>query len=282
MSYDRRQALIALASVGLLAALPLLAQESYRIGAGDKLKVLVLGQAELSGEFSVDAAGGVELPFVGVLQAEGLAPQQFGAALEARLADGFLKRPQVAVSVVESQKRRVFVTGEVRRPGPYSLKGGPSLLRLLRDIGELTPDVGHEVLVVRPPAASASEPVPEKLAAAGLPGEVPGAQVLHAKLRELLAGQPAADLTLEPGDTVYFPKAAQVYVIGHAVRPGAFKYEEGLSVHRLLSLAGGVNERGSSKLRLARIVAGQRRELRALPTDLLEPEDTLIVKERFF
>jgi len=282
MSHDRRQALIALALIGLLAALPLVAQESYRIGPGDTLKVLVLGQAELSGEFTVSAAGMVALPFVGTLQAEGLAPQEFGAALEARLADGFLKRPQVAVSVVESQKRRVFVTGEVRRPGPYSLKGEPSLLRLLRDIGELTPDVGHEVLVVRPPAASASEPAAEKLAAARLPGQVPGAQVLHAKLRELLAGQPAADLALEPGDTVYFPKAAQVYVIGHAVRPGAFKYEEGLSVHRLLSLAGGVNERGSSKLRLARIVDGQRRELKAAPTDLVEPEDTLIVNERFF
>ena len=44
----------------------------------------------------------------------------------------------------------------------------------------------------------------------------------------------------------------------------------------------GVDERGSSKLKLARIVDGKRRELNVTPTDLVQPEDTLIVKERFF
>lgn len=279
----RRGALLALLLLGAVAP-TLLAQQDYRIGVGDTLKVLVLGQAELSGEFTVQATGNLEFPFVGTLPADGLTTQELQGALEARLADGFLKKPQVAVSVSESQKRRVFVAGEVKRPGAYSLKGEASLLRLLSAVGELGPDVGHEVLVVRRPALpqGAAVPAPEKPLGARLPGEVPGAQVLHASLRELLAGQPTADLQLEPGDTVFFPKAAQVYVIGHAVRPGAFKYEEGLSVHRLLALAGGVNERGSSKLKLARIVDGKRRELKATPTDLVQPEDTLIVKERFF
>ena len=89
-------------------------------------------------------------------------------------------------------------------------------------------------------------------------------------------------LGLQPGDRVYFPRAAQVYVTGQAVRPGAFRYEEGLTVHRLLALAGGPNERGSSKVRLVRLVAGRREERRAQPNDLVEPEDTLVVPERFF
>lgn len=278
-----RGALAALLLAGLVA-LRLPAQQGYRIGVGDTLKVLVLGQAELSGEFTVQPTGSLEFPFVGTLPAEGLTTQELQTALEARLADGFLKKPQVAVSVSESQKRRVFVAGEVKRPGPYSLRGDASLLKLLSSVGELSPEVGHEVLVLRPPLETpggAAAPADKPLGAR-LPGEVPGAQVLRASLRELLAGQPTADLQLEPGDTVFFPKAAQVYVIGHAVRPGAFKYDEGLTVHRLLALAGGVNERGSSKLRLARIVDGKRRELRAAPTDLVQPEDTLIVKERFF
>jgi polysaccharide export outer membrane protein len=106
--------------------------------------------------------------------------------------------------------------------------------------------------------------------------------VLRISLRDLLAGLPAADLALQPGDRVYFPRAAQVYVTGQAVRPGAFRYEEGLTVHRLLALAGGPNERGSSKVRLVRLVAGRREERRAQPSDPVEPEDTLVVPERFF
>jgi len=266
----------------VVAALPLLGEDEERIAAGDSLKILVLGQPEMSGEFVVGAGGDVIFPFVGPVPAADLSPSAFEQALRARLADGFLKQPQVAVSLTESQKRRVFVAGEIKRPGPYALKGERSLRLLLRDVGELTPEVGHEVLIVRPPKEPQPEPSPDPRRAPRLPGEVPGAQVLHVSLRELLAGQLASDLVLEPEDTIYFPRAAQVYVIGHAVRPGAFRFEEGLTVNRLLSLAGGVNERGSSKIKLVRIVDGKRHELRVQPTDLVQPEDTLIVPERFF
>jgi polysaccharide biosynthesis/export protein len=265
-----------------LATLALMAEDDARIGPGDTLKILVLGQPELSGEFTVGQSGELAFPFVGPVAAGDLTIPAFEHALKARLADGFLKQPQVAVSMAASQKRRVFVAGEVKHPGPYTLKSEPSLRLLLRDVGELTTEVGHEVLVIRPPAEPLPEPAPDAKRAPRLPGEVPGAQVLHVSLRDLLAGQVAADLGLEPGDTVYFPKAAQVYVIGHAGRPGAFRFEEGLTVNRLLALAGGVNERGSSKIKLARIVDGKRRELRAQPADLVQPEDTLIVPERFF
>jgi len=274
----------------LLLALPLLAavapvggaraEEPYRLGAGDQLKVLVLGQPELSGELPVASDGSLELPFLGPVPAAGLTTAELAERLEALLADGYLKRPQVSISVLESQRERVFVAGEVQRPGPYPLKTERSLRGLLRELGGLGQDVGHEVLVVRPPAGETGAVAP---AATGAPaGTPPGSHVLRVSLRDLLAGLPEADLALQPGDRVYFPRAAQVYVTGQAVRPGAFRYEEGLTVHRLLALAGGPNERGSSKVRLVRLVAGQREERRAQPTDLVEPEDTLVVPERFF
>lgn len=274
----------------LLLALPLLAalapaggtraEEPYRLGAGDQLKVLVLGQPELSGELAVASDGSLELPFLGPVPAAGLTTAELAERLEALLADGYLKRPQVSVSVLESQRERVFVAGEVQRPGPYPLKAERSLRGLLRELGGLGENVGHEVLVVRPPAGETG--AGEQAAAGAPPGTPPGSQVLRVSLRDLLAGLPQADLALQPGDRVYFPRAAQVYVTGQAVRPGAFRYEEGLTVHRLLALAGGTNERGSSKVRLVRLVAGHREERRAQPTDLVEPEDTLVVPERFF
>ena len=74
------------------------------------------------------------------------------------LADGILKRPQVTVTVAEYGSQKVFVTGEVQRPGQYALKSDRTLLALLGDVGGLGPNVGHEVIVVRPPAGRRRPP----------------------------------------------------------------------------------------------------------------------------
>src|SRR5207247_4189786 len=60
-----------------------------------------------------------------------------------------------------------------------------------------------------------------------LPGEVPGSEVFRISLRELKAGYPEKNILLQAKDTVYLPKASQVYVLGHVARPGAYRYEEG-------------------------------------------------------
>src|SRR6185436_18864422 len=143
------------------------------------------------------------------------------------LAEGYLKRPQVSVSVRQYRSQRVFVTGEITKPGPYGLRPDRSLLALVQDIGDFTAQIGHEVVVIRPPSSvpagdgeDGSTP-PVARPGPSLPGEVPGSELFRVNLRELRAGYPGKDMRLEPGDTVYFPKAAQIYVTGHVARPGA-------------------------------------------------------------
>jgi polysaccharide export outer membrane protein len=112
---------------------------------------------------------------------------------------------------------------------------------------------------------------------------VPGATIYRVNLRELRSGYVERDLQLEVGDTIYLPKAAQVYVTGHVAKPGSYPFEEGLTVFRLLAMAGSVTERGSEKgARIVRLVDGRRREFKVKPTDVLLPDDTLHVPERFF
>jgi polysaccharide export outer membrane protein len=269
----------------LTAASPPAAGEEYSVGPGDVLHVAVLGQAELTGDFSVGAGGALKLPFVGEVPVAGLATPAIEERIRAVLADGYLKRPQVSVSVKEFKSQRVFVTGEVVRPGPYGLRPERSLRALLGEVGELGANAGHEIVVVRPPVQDAAAP-PEEQAAPrvrGLPGEVPGAQVFRVSLRELRSGNPEKDVRLEPGDTVYVPKAAQFYVTGNVNRPGAFRFEEGISVFQALNMAGGVTPRGSSKgVRVVRLVDGQQKEFKVQASDLVEPEDTIVVPERFF
>ena len=291
----------------------------YEIGPGDVLKVIVIGQTEMTGSFAVDTEGMVTFPILGKVKASENTTLEVERKLTILLADGILKRPQVTVTVAEYGSQRVFVTGEVQRPGRYPLKADRTLLALLGDVGGLGPNAGHEVIVVRPPAGSTGAsgpavppsvtdtpeagsapasgvPAPETtpttpedqpaVPATGIPGLpflAPGSEVFHISLLELQSGNPEKNIALRAGDTVYFPKAAQVYVMGSVARPGPYRYQEGMTVMQALTLAGGSTERGSAgRAKVIRIVDGKKVERKVKATELVLPEDTLVVPERFF
>jgi polysaccharide biosynthesis/export protein len=94
----------------------------FRLGSGDRLKVTVFGEEELSADVDVDAAGNVTLPLVGVVAAKGQTLEQFTASLGTRLADGFLKNPKIGVQVINY--RPIYVQGEVRQGGEFAYKLG--------------------------------------------------------------------------------------------------------------------------------------------------------------
>jgi polysaccharide export outer membrane protein len=200
-----------------------------------------------------------------------------------------VKRPQVTVAVQEYKSQRVFVTGEVSRPGSFALQNDRSLLAFLSDLGPLGTNAGHEVGVIRPPHGTGSGPIPllpggeGGLAVAGVPLDIPDAEVFRISLQELQSGNPDRNILLQPGDTVYVPKAAQVYVTGAVARPGPYRYQEGITLMQALIGAGGVTDRGSAKrAKVLRIVDGKRLELKLKPEDYILPEDTIVVPERFF
>jgi polysaccharide biosynthesis/export protein len=264
----------------------------YEIGPGDTVAIVVLGQPDMSADFRVDSEGLITFPVLGKVKASGLTAAEMERKLTTLLADGYLKRPQVSILVREYGSQKVFVTGEVQKPGPYPLKADRSLLALLSDVGGVGPNAGHEVVVIRPPAGGSvpgsptgatDSPAPSEGGSNGLPFDVPGAEVFHISLQELQSGNPERNILLQAGDTIYFPKAAQVYVTGSVAHPGPYRYQEGMSVLQVLTLAGGVTERGSSgRVKIVRIVAGKKQEMKVKLTDLVGPEDTLVVPERFF
>lgn len=91
----------------------------YRLGPGDKMRVTVFNEPDLSGEFTIDGQGFVRLPLMGQVQAAGLT--SFG--LESRIADqltngGFLVNPRVSVDVITY--RPFYILGEVAKPGEYA------------------------------------------------------------------------------------------------------------------------------------------------------------------
>jgi polysaccharide export outer membrane protein len=117
----------------------------------------------------------------------------------------------------------------------------------------------------------------------GLPFDVSGSEVFHISLQELQIGNQERNILLQAGDTLYVPKASQVYVTGSVSRPGPYRFQEGMTVLQAITLAGGVTERGSSgRIKIVRVVEGKKVESKVKITDLVLPEDTLVVPERFF
>ena len=92
-------------------------EPSYALDSGDKLRVVVFGQEGLSASYSVDTSGRITMPLIGAVNARGMTPAWLQLAIAARLRNGFVREPHVAVEV--ELYRPFFILGEVTLPGQY-------------------------------------------------------------------------------------------------------------------------------------------------------------------
>ena len=270
-----RRLLIGLFLLFGLAAPAVAQQADYVVGAQDVLTVTVYDQADLSGKYKVEADGSFSFPLIGRMKAAGMTLRALEADLQKRLADGYLRNPQVTVAVETYQSQRIFMLGEVRQPGPYPLSGNMTLIEALSKAGSTTAAAADEILVVRPAAGTVTGPL--------LPDQAGDSTVIRVNIRDLQEGDLTKNITLKDGDTIVVPKAQSVYVFGQVKTPGAYAVAKGITVLQALSLAGGVTDRGSTgRVKIIRTVDGKKKEMKAKLTDTVEPGDTLIVAERFF
>lgn len=105
----------------------------YRLGTGDKLRVTVFGQPDMSGEFAVDAAGQVTVPLVGAIDAARLTVAELTKSITDRLAKDFLVDPKVSVDVLNY--RPFYVLGEVKSPGSYAYVVGINIRQAIAIAG---------------------------------------------------------------------------------------------------------------------------------------------------
>lgn len=113
------------------------ADEPYRLDSGDRIRVIVFGQADLSNSFSVDGDGYVALPLVGSVAARGLTTRELEQAIAAKLRDGYLRDPRVTAEV--EIHRPFFALGEVNAPGRYAFVNGLTGREAVAIAGGFTP-----------------------------------------------------------------------------------------------------------------------------------------------
>lgn len=108
----------------------------YRLGSGDKLRVIVYGEQDLSGEFDVTGSGKVSLPLIGQVQATGLTLEEFEAEIRGKLQEGYLTNPKVSVEVLNY--RPFYIIGEVGKAGEYPYTNGMNVLNAVAVAGGFT------------------------------------------------------------------------------------------------------------------------------------------------
>ena len=104
-------------AVAYAASMPAAYDAAYRLDAGDRLRVVVYGQEGLTNTYAIDAGGSITMPLIGSVPARGRTPAGLAAAIAAKLRNGYIREPSVAVEI--EAYRPFFILGEVAAPGQY-------------------------------------------------------------------------------------------------------------------------------------------------------------------
>jgi len=251
--------------------------DDYRIGAGDKLEIAVFGHEDLSKVVEVRADGTINFPMIGDLPVAGRTASEVDEALTRLLGKDYLVDPQVSVDVKDYQSHWVTILGEVRTPGRYFLKRNMRLIDLLAEAGGATKEAGAEILITRRQLDGAASP-----------------RSIAVEREQLMSHESqTANIALEDGDIIAIGEKGTFYIRGEVSRPGSYFLEQGMTVLKAISVAGGFTQYANRK-EVELLRSGEKGvqkrlvvNLRAIETGKkqdvpLSANDTVIVPRRIF
>ncbi len=247
----------------------------YTIGAGDVLLINVWGHGDLTKEVVVSEKGKFSFPLVGEVDAAGLNVKELEAKLVRLLSDGYVINPYVTVRVKGYKSKRVYVLGQVKSPGTYSLDKETSLIEIISMAGGVSDGAGWIIEVVRPSRKMHNKPI--------TPDEAKKEDIIRVDVEGLLGGRPEDNIRIEGGDTIFIPKAAYYFIFGEVKNPGSFKLRRDTTVLKAVILAGGFTQKASKRRIKIRRKEGEKTvKVRVKLDDPVLPQDTIIVPESFF
>lgn len=119
----------------------------YVIGPDDVLAIVFWREKEMSSDVFVRPDGKISLPLLNDIQASGLTPDQLRISVT-EAAGKFVEEPAVTVVVKSINSRKVFITGQVAKPGPYALGGPTTVLQLIATAGGVAEYAKSDKIVV--------------------------------------------------------------------------------------------------------------------------------------
>ncbi len=193
------------------------------IESGDRLRVIVLGVNEMSGEGTVNSGGDIAIPIVGMFKVAGKSTEQAATELAA-IARKWVKQPQVAVQIVQKAPTVVLASGKVKKPGAYVVGSRSTLLELIGVAGGADENADLSKISLIHAGASKAETI---------------------NLQDYIDGKSIApNLILANGDTIMVPEKVTtlgvIFVLGEVNRIGSFELRAGMRVHDAIGQAGGI------------------------------------------
>ena len=156
----------------------------YRLVPGDKLRIEVYKDPQISQTLQIRPDGKITVPLIGDVAAAGRTPVALRDSITTSLKE-YITNPVVTVIVVEFEPQSVSVMGEVARPGPVPIKGKLSVLEALAVAGGFKDFANTKNITIRRPTAS-------------------GVQIIRFNYRDAVKGE-GKPLYLQPGDIVIVP-----------------------------------------------------------------------------
>jgi polysaccharide biosynthesis/export protein len=118
----------------------------YKLDAGDKLRVVVYGQEGLTNTYAIDAGGAITMPLIGSVPARGRNPASLAAEISAKLRNGYIRDPSVAVEI--ESYRPFFILGEVAAPGQYPYVPNMTVESAVAIAGGFSPRARRDVVTL--------------------------------------------------------------------------------------------------------------------------------------
>jgi len=236
------------------------------LGPGDVVKASVYGSPDLAVETRVSESGTLTFPLLGEVQVGGLSTQQaekkIGGLLE---KGGYLKKAQVNLLITTLASQQVSVLGQVNRPGRYPVDGKRKVLDLLALAGGIGNEGGDMVTLVR-----------------NRDGQTTRETIDVVDM--VRKGELNRDYEVNGGDIIFVERAPRAYITGEVQRPGPFRIERAMTVQQAISAGGGLSLRGTQRgLQVTRKDAtGAVKTIDVKASDVLQPDDVVIVKESWF
>jgi polysaccharide export outer membrane protein len=142
----------------------------YRLGTGDKLRVTVFNEKDLSGDFDVNDQGLVALPLIGQVKVGGLTISEAQDLITQKYGKDYLVNPRVNVEVLNY--RPFFILGEVKNPGSYPYVSGMTVLNAVALAGGYTPRANRNNITAKRASNPQGSEVEVQEDTVVLPGDV--------------------------------------------------------------------------------------------------------------
>ena len=259
--------LFPLSALFLLCAQAQEQHPEYRLRPGDTISIAVFQNADLKLDARVSENGNISVPLIGIVRVGGLTTASAEQTIAKALSDGgFVRNPQVTVSLKTIRGNIVSVLGQVSKAGRFELETVNMRVTDLLSLAGGISSTGSDIAILS--GVRDGKAFRKEIDIAGI----------------FLADQPQNNLVVADGDVIYVHRAPVFYIYGEVGKAGSLRVERAMTVRQALAAGGGPTSRGTER-RLILYRRGADGEIKTSSPDLsdaVQPDDVFYVRESLF